>query len=166
MKFYCLPMEVVAYILGVILILINMGMVSFRIYIISNKQWAVDKAELVDGVEEKWGLIFLLTFLFFFIYFLRYRMAIFSFIVWENRMENFHNQIKMFGALDIIVNTLNAILAMLGVLGVYKKRPLLVFYSFFFPFYISSSGPHLGLWAWLLPRLLGLLDHHPRRLRH
>ena len=53
MKFYCLPMEVVAYILGVILILINMGMVSFRIYIISNKQWAVDKAELVDGVEEK-----------------------------------------------------------------------------------------------------------------
>ena len=93
-------------------------------------------------------------------------MSIFSFIVWENKMENFHNQIKMFGALDIIVNTLNAILAMLGVLGVYKKRPLLVFYSFFFPFYISSSGPHLGLWACLLPWILGLLDHHPRRLRH
>ena len=53
MKFYCLPMEVVAYILGAILILINLGMISFRIYIISNKQWAVDKAELVDGVEEK-----------------------------------------------------------------------------------------------------------------
>ena len=44
-------MEVVAYILGAILILINLGMVSFRIYIISNKQWAVDRAELVDGVE-------------------------------------------------------------------------------------------------------------------
>ena len=51
MKFYCLSMEVVAYILGAILILINLGMVSFRIYIISNKQWAVDRAELVDGVE-------------------------------------------------------------------------------------------------------------------
>ena len=52
MMFYCLSMEVVAYILGAILILINLGMVSFRIYIISNSpQWAVDKAELVDGVE-------------------------------------------------------------------------------------------------------------------
>ena len=46
-------MEVMAYILGVVLILINLGKISFRIYIISNKQWAVDKAELVDGLEEK-----------------------------------------------------------------------------------------------------------------
>ena len=49
----CLSMEVMAYILGVVLILINLGKISFRIYIISNKQWAVDKAELVDGLEEK-----------------------------------------------------------------------------------------------------------------
>ena len=56
-KFFSLSMEVVAYILGAILILVNLGMVSFRIYIISNKQWAVDKAELVDGVEEKYKLV-------------------------------------------------------------------------------------------------------------
>ena len=52
-KFYCLSKKVVAYILGVILILINLGIICWRIYIITNKQWAVDKAELVDGVEEK-----------------------------------------------------------------------------------------------------------------
>ena len=52
-KFCSVSMEVVAYILGGILILINLGIVSFRIYIMSKKQWAVDKAELVDGVEEK-----------------------------------------------------------------------------------------------------------------
>ena len=52
-KSSCLSMEVMAYILGVVLILINLGKISFRIYIISNKQWAVDKAELVDGLEEK-----------------------------------------------------------------------------------------------------------------
>ena len=52
-KSSCLSMEVMAYILGVVLILINLGKISFRIYIISNKQWALDKAELVDGLEEK-----------------------------------------------------------------------------------------------------------------
>ena len=52
-KFCSVSMEVVAYILGGILILINLGIVSFRIYIMSKKQWAVDKAELVDGAEEK-----------------------------------------------------------------------------------------------------------------
>ena len=68
-KFFSLSMEVVAYILGAILILVNLGMVSFRIYIISNKQWAVDKAELVDGVEEKYKLVsfdFSFPFVFFF----------------------------------------------------------------------------------------------------
>ena len=52
-KFSCLSMEVLAYILGVVIILINLGIIIFRIYIISNKQWAVDRAVLVDGVEQK-----------------------------------------------------------------------------------------------------------------
>ena len=53
-------------------------------------------------------------------------MSIFSFIVWENTMENFYNQIKMFGGLDIVINTLIAISTMLGLFGIYKKIPLLV----------------------------------------
>ena len=52
-KFCSLSMEVVASILGGILILINLGIVGFRIYIMSNMQWAVDKAQPVDGVEDK-----------------------------------------------------------------------------------------------------------------
>ena len=53
-------------------------------------------------------------------------MAIFSFYVWKNTMENFHNQILMFGVLDIIVNTLIAVSAMLGLIGIRKKIPVLV----------------------------------------
>ena len=94
-------------------------------------------------------------------------MSIFSFIVWENTMENFYNQIKMFGGLDIVINTLIAISTMLGLFGIYKKIPLLVC-IWFLPLINPpniTSGPHLGLWACLLPWVLGLLDHHPRRLQ-
>ena len=41
------------YILGTIQILINLCLASFRVYIMSNKQWAVDKAVLVDATKEK-----------------------------------------------------------------------------------------------------------------
>ena len=57
-------MEDVAYILGATLIMVNLAMVSFHFYTISNKQCAVDKAELVDGVEEKYKLVSFDFFLF------------------------------------------------------------------------------------------------------
>ena len=57
-------MEDVAYILGAILIMVNLGMVSFHFYIINNKQCAVDKPEPVDGVEEKYKLVSFDFFLF------------------------------------------------------------------------------------------------------
>ena len=137
-------MEVVAYILGAILILVNLGMVSFRIYIISNKQWAVDKAELVDGVEEKYKFVSF-DFSFPFVFFFRYTMAIFSFYMWRNTMENFRNQIVMFGVLDIVVNTLIAISAMLGLIGIRKKIPVLV------RIWAFGLACYLGYWAcWII----------------
>ena len=52
-KFFCLSTETVAYILGVVLILVNLGIISFRIYIISNKQWVVNRAKPLDSVNDK-----------------------------------------------------------------------------------------------------------------
>ena len=53
-------------------------------------------------------------------------MAIFSFYIWKNTLENFHKQILLFGVLALVVNTLNAILTMLGLIGIHKKIPVLV----------------------------------------
>ena len=52
-KFFCLSTEIVANILGVVLILVNLGIISFRIYIISNKQWVVNRAKPLDNVNDK-----------------------------------------------------------------------------------------------------------------
>ena len=95
-------------------------------------------------------------------------MTIFNFYVWENTMDNLRNQILMFGGLAIIVNTLNAISTMLGIIGIYKKIALLVrirFLPCINPPNITS-GLHLGFWPGLLPLLLDFLDHHPLHLCH
>ena len=95
-------------------------------------------------------------------------MSIFSIYVWENTMDNIRNQILIVGVLAIIVNTLNAIIAMLGIIGIHKKIALLV-YIWFLPCINPPniiSGLHLGFWPGLLPLLLDFLDHHPLHLCH
>lgn len=72
-------------------------------------------------------------------------MAIFSFYVWENTMENFHNQIKLFGWLDIVVNSLIATSAVLGLIGIHKKIPVLV------RIWAFGLACYLGYWiCWII----------------
>ena len=54
-KFSCLSNEIMAYILGVVLILITLGLMSWRIFLITNKQWVEENAEPVNdgGIEAK-----------------------------------------------------------------------------------------------------------------
>ena len=78
-------------------------------------------------------------------FFFRYTMAIFSFYVWENTMENFHNQIKLFGWLDIVVNSLIATSAVLGLIGIHKKIPVLV------RIWAFGLACYLGYWiCWII----------------
>ena len=60
-------------------------------------------------------------------------------------MENFRNQIVMFGVLDIVVNTLIAISAMLGLIGIRKKIPVLI------RIWAFGLACYLGYWAcWII----------------
>ena len=112
------------YLLAAVTILINFGFIGFRSYLISLGQDAVkERGELLEGPEEK------------------YRMVIFSFYIWENTLANFVKQIRLLGGLGIAVNAMSAISAMLGVIGIKKKIPLLV------RIWAFGLGFYLGWWA-------------------
>ena len=69
-------------------------------------------------------------------------MAIFGIYVWENTLENFHKQILTFGVFVVLINTLVAISAMLGLIGIHKKIPMFVHIWAF------ALGCYLSYWAW------------------
>ena len=112
--------------LASVTILINLGFIGFQTYIISNGRDVKERAELLEGPQlgqEK------------------YRLAIFSFYIWENTLDNFVSQIQLLGGLGIAINALSAISAVLGVIGIHKKIPLLV------RIWAFGLGFYLGWWA-------------------
>ena len=91
--------------------------------------------------------------LFIHLFFFRFTLSIFSFYVWENTLENFHNQIRMFGGLVLVINTLIATSAILGIIGIRKKMSILV-RTFAF-----GLGCYLVYWiCWIL--ILSIFSHH------
>ena len=111
------------YVLAAVTILINFGFIGFRTYLISIGRDVKERGKLLEGPQEK------------------YRMAIFSFYIWENTLDNFVSQIQLLGGLGIAINALSAISAVLGVIGIHKKIPLLV------RIWAFGLGFYLGWWA-------------------
>ena len=111
------------YALAAVTILINFGFIGFRTYLISIGRDVKERGEHLEGPEEK------------------YRLIIFSFYIWENTLDNFVKQIRLLGGLGIVINALSAISAMLGVVGLKKKIPLLV------RIWAFGLGFYLGWWA-------------------
>ena len=117
--------------LASVTILINLGFIGFQTYIISNGRDVKERAELLEGPQPLGQE--------------KYRLAIFSFYIWENTLDNFVNQIQLLGGLGIVINTLSAISAGLGVIGIQKKIPLYV------RIWACGLGVYLGWWAaWVI----------------
>ena len=70
----------------------------------------------------------------------KYRRG-FSFYIYEKSLEAHDTQIKMIGGMSFTVNLITACAAALGMVGVYKKMPVLVrIWAYNLAFY-------LGWWA-------------------
>ena len=125
--------------LAVVTILINLVLIGFRIHLISMGRDVKERGELLEGPQEtERGEL------------LegpqeKYRLVIFSFYISENTLDNIVSRIRFLGGLGIAINVLSAISAVLGVIGIQKKIPLLVrIWAFVLGFY-------LGWWAaWVI----------------
>ena len=120
--FLCLSLETGVYILATVLLMINIAIISFRSYFIGIGDGLKDWTEpLNDSVGT--------------------HRLIFSFYVWEDNLEAQKKEILMWGGLEIAINSLSAILAILGIVGTLKKTPLLV------RLFSVGVGGYLGYWA-------------------
>merc|ERR1712133_204813 len=98
------------YILGTVHVLVQLGLISWRIYKTRRGlKWDARQEKHVEGTHD------------------RYTMPIFSFYVWEYKPASFHKQIMIWTGMNIAVEALIAITVVLGLVGIHKQIPMLVF---------------------------------------
>ena len=66
---------------------------------------------------------------------------VFSFYVWEETLDQLKKEILLWGGLEIVINALSAILAILGIVGTQKRTPLLL------RLFSVGVGVYLAYWA-------------------
>ena len=66
---------------------------------------------------------------------------VFSFYVWERTLADLKDYVVVWGSVEIAINTMSAILAVLGMIGTIKRNPVLAHLYFF------ALGSYLCYWA-------------------
>ena len=73
--------------------------------------------------------------------FCKLRRLVFSFYVWNRTLADLKDYVLVWGSVEIAINAMSAILAVLGMIGTIKRNPVLAHLYFF------AVGSYLCYWA-------------------